>query len=176
MGIPANFTGALYDGLMRSFPSLNFRASGLGASLFVIGLALSGCGGSGADAGPTYNLTPNQAIRAASLGSFKSASTGSAFTYHLVRLAAPAGSPIHIARPQRSPLTQDPITGLYESNAVLGSDGAYTVQFFVDAAGTNAAGSMNFKPPTGFPNYATYPVIVPITINVTKGPDRKSVV
>lgn len=155
----------MYDHHMSRFSRVGLWVLAACTSVF-----LAGCGGSGDAVGSSYNLTTNQAVRAASVGSHKSAATGAAFTYKLVRMASPGSSVIHSNKPFGGPVTKDSITGLYQAAAVQGADGTYTVQYYTDAAATDEAGTLTFKPPAGFPDYPTYPAVVPASVNITKGP------
>jgi len=152
---------------------------------------LAGCGGGGGNSGSTKLLQGNAAHRAAILAGYQGFAAGSAFPFTALQVIAPTGSAItsagaksravflggrysalsHAASTRAVTLTFVPALNLYSSDPVVANNAA-VISFFLDAAGTQAAGSMTMTLPAsanGTTAYAAYPVQVPIVIDLTGG-------
>ncbi len=142
---------------------------------------------------PVNTLPPgNQAFRAANVGSLQALGAGIAYPYTDLQIVSPTGSALHTSSKAASlfpmlPAARTATTGTATSRAAsrtyvsrlnLYTPGAtvsgttMTVPYFTDAAGTQSAGGITITLPasgTDPTNYTSYPVQIPITVNITAG-------
>jgi len=150
---------------------------------------LAGCGGGG---GSSSVLTGDAGFRASTVAEVKSLGAGVAYPFAALKLAAPSGSPLHGATATATSvahalstlkgraasrvagLTLVPFLNLYTDGGAF-SGHVYTVSYFADAAGTQAAGTMKITLPANISDadnplsFASYPVTVPIDVDLTGG-------
>jgi len=126
-----------------------------------------GCGGSG---GGTTAPTGNVAVRSTSVAGYQSLQGGIAFPFTAVVSTAPPGSGIAAAFATRTGgLTLIPELNLYAS-ALSGSGATRQINYFLDSAGAQPAGSMKLTSSAGsFNSYTKYPVTIGLSVNVAGG-------
>jgi hypothetical protein len=130
-----------------------------------VGGIVIGCGGGGGASAPSGNA----AIRSASIATYQSLAGGIAYPFNALKLTAPTGSGLANAVKRDSGLTLIPALNLYAS-VPTGSGGSAQINYFLDAAGTEPAGSMQFKSSSGsIDSYTKYPVTIALTVDVTGG-------
>ena len=164
------------------------RGSRSGRLAFLLGGGLAsiifiGCGGSG---GGGSQLQGNPAVRSAAVAGYQALGAGTSFPFELLQVSAPTGNKIPFAlggslrsilaiaeqtRSTKAPLGGPvlvPALNLYMgAPASVGS--VVTVPFYTDSAGTISAGSISVTLPGGSTNYSSYPVTIPMTVNVSGG-------
>ena len=159
----------------------------MGAYALLLGVIvlLAGCGGAGGGSTP---LQGNAGFRAATVASYQALGAGVAFPYNAIKLVSPTGSALHrsalalpgAARGRSAPTRATPLTfvsalNLYTDGGVFANNIA-TISYFSDAAGTQPAGSIVMTIPSGVvtggtdpTNFGSYPVVIPIVVNLTAG-------
>jgi hypothetical protein len=177
--------------LKASRSKRSFRPVGAYALFFGAIVLLVGCGGGGGNSSSTTLLQGNAAHRAAVLAGYQGFAAGSAFPFTALKIVSPVGSAIrsggaqsraslpaaggtassHSAPTRLVGLTFVPALNLYASDPVAANN-TYAINYYTDAAGTQSAGSMTMTLPAnanGSTNYLSYPVQIPIVINLTAG-------
>lgn len=159
---------------------------------------LTGCSSGSSTTKSTTLLKGNAAHRAAVIAGYQSFASSVAYPFNALKIANPTGSPIKNgkaatasassvslssvslsqlftmpARPKTTcsaSLTFIPALNLYAADLVANTN-VLTLSYFSDAAGTLSAGSVIITLPINATdtNYTTYPVRIPITVNLTGG-------
>ena len=177
------------------YPALAKLSRGSCLALVALLLALlGGCSSGNGTVTKTILLQGNAAHRAAILAGYQSFAAGVAYPFNALKIAAPTGSTIKSSKAAMaagtSPLiltrrlltasktraTRDttltliPALNLYVGSPT-GDANVIALNYFSDAAGTQPAGSITITLPPGLTdtNYTSYPVKIPIVINLTAG-------
>lgn len=180
--------------IRSQWPSLShlsqWRNLAIVAPLFAL---LAGCSSGSSPTKSTPLLKGNAVHRAAIIAGYQSFASGVAYPFNALKIASPTGSaikagkaaaandspvtlsqmltmPIRPKTTRSASLTFIPALNLYAADLVL-TNHVFTVNYFSDAAGTQSAGSVITTLPdnTTDTNYKTYPVKVPIVVNLTGG-------
>jgi hypothetical protein len=144
----------------------------LAVAQFLVLFFIFGCGGGGGGGNTPIIIAPTgkQAFRTSALSSYKGTAAGTAYPLEAIMLAAPTGSHLPIARQQ----PQQSNTPVY--NAALNlyqvttkTNKGYTINYYLDSAAIQSAGKVVIPVPNGSNAYKSYPVDIPLTINITGG-------
>jgi hypothetical protein len=151
-----------------------------------------GCGGGGGGGGgsSTQLLQGNAAFKAVAIGGFQSLGAGSAYPYNALTLTSPTGSVVRtkaaqalfsILRPgmqlSRAAATKGATLSLVSelnlyATGVINSGNNAEIDFFLDAAGAQPAGSLTMALPQSASSatfFNSYPAVVQMAVNLTAG-------